>query len=256
MDPNLKGEHSWRVHISLACERCYPRTNIFKKVMASTWLKDVAVKGEITSLPISPPRILSTFCSSSWGQQGPCWESRDEYCGFKGYPFIQRVKRAGAWLVRLNFESWKNEVLTVSGRRRSCRTSVPNQKETASGARAGQGWEAPRVPRRRSEAYLWMLRMPGQEEIGCCQKQRIEVVQWGREWGRAVRFGFTRSFWHPMLDLRLSSLCPHTESLAHFFWKIILWIKIGASQMVCPQALNNLMSLHFQLTQKDPWGPE
>lgn len=55
-----------------------------------------------------------------------------------------------------------------------------------------------------------------------------------------------------MLDLRLPSLCPHTESLEHFFWKIILSIKIGASQMVCPQALSNLMSLHFQLTQKDP----
>ena len=53
-----------------------------------------------------------------------------------------------------------------------------------------------------------------------------------------------------MLDLRLPSLCPHTESLEHFFWKIILSIKIGASQMVCPQALSNLMSLHFQLTQR------
>lgn len=114
MDPNLKGKHSGRVHISLACERCYPRINIFKEVMASTWLKDVSVKGEITSFPISPPRILSTFCSSSWGQQGPCQESRDEYCGFKGYLFIQSVKRARAWLVRLNFKSWKNEVLTVT----------------------------------------------------------------------------------------------------------------------------------------------
>lgn len=37
-----------------------------------------------------------------------------------------------------------------------------------------------------------------------------------------------------------------------FFWKIILSIKIGASQTVCPQALSNLMSLHFQLTLKDP----
>ena len=133
--------------------------------------------------------------------EGRCGEGRDYItsCFTSSYTFhlllvllgparsLPRIKRWVLWLQRISvhqerktsrslvgqaefqiLEKWSAD--SYSGQRRSCRTSTLNQKETGRGARAGQGWEAPRVPRRKSEACLWKLRTPGQEEIGCCQK--------------------------------------------------------------------------------------
>ena len=181
-----------------------------------------------------------------------CQESRDEYCGFKGYPSIQRVKRAGAWLVRLNFKSWKNEVLTVRVVREGAagpasrirRRQQGGESRTRVRGSSGAQEDFQNLPLRAQDAWSggdWMLSKTANR--GCTVGMGV---------GKGSQVWFHQILLAPHAGSQVIFPVSSYRISCTFSWKIILSIKIGAS----PQALSNLMSLHFQLTLKGPWGPE
>lgn len=145
---------------------------------------------------------------------------------------LSRIKRWVLWLQRISvhpegkaswslagqaqfqiLEKWGAD--SYSGQRRSCMTSIPNQKETAGGKSKTRMWgsagaqeDFQNLPLRARDAWSggdWML---------------SKTANWGCTVGMGVGKGsqvwFHQILPNPMLDLGLSSLCLHTESLAHF----------------------------------------